>query len=153
MRTLPVLISALALFAFEAGVAQNRAFCDTKVVPDDVGISFPSEFVSFKPTSAGAKMSMQSWLIYFRQVPDLKAKAEGVVTIYLSNDSIPDSGDTLIAVKSAKVKTTWPKVLKHKFNLTQADKGKYIVGVLSDCPQDEYAANNVVSRQILANDF
>jgi len=130
------------------------ACCDTKVVPTDVGISFPSEFVTYKPTKTGAQLAMHTWLVYFLPVPDLKAKAECTVSIYLSTDTTVDSGDTLLVTKSVKgIKSFRPKIVKHKFNLTAADKGKYIVGVMSDCPQDEYDTNNKVSRQILATDF
>jgi hypothetical protein len=145
---LQLLLSVLASLALPMSANAGDIFSD------DVGVSLPSEFIKYKATKTGGKVTLAAWIIYHLDSGDLKAKADATLKFYLSADSTLDESELLLtkSVKNIKAYRPIPKSVKAKFNLTEADKGKSIYATI-ESPQDQYFDNNVVYTQILADSF
>jgi hypothetical protein len=118
----------------------------------DVGIEQFYGSQKFKAKNGSAQFLATAVVYYIHTNPDIKflkkQKADALVNIYVSNDTVLSGDDRLVYQKSANgLKVVKPKLVKFKTTLTQEDKGKYILfSVLS--PQSELDLNDVSVYQI-----
>ena len=139
---------ALMGLALAAVVSTGSA----QIITQDVGIEryFGSE--QFKAKNGGAQLSLMAVVYYWNTNPDIsfikKAKTDATVSFYISSDDQVSGDDRLVYQKAANgIKVIKSKIIKLKTTLTQEDKGKYLLGVVTS-PASEIPENDVTVFQI-----
>ena len=119
--------------------------------PNDVGAEIAGEFTKYKAKKGAAQVQVTAIATYFTPFMDAKlikkAKASGTLSFYVSKDKKLSPDDRFVTSKKLKLKAYIPRFIKVKGTLTAEDKGNYLLCV-TESPQDEYMANNVMGSWI-----
>lgn len=105
---------------------------------DDITLYIPSETLKlkYKPGAATATLQSTTLLTYYSASSEpSKAKAEGIISYYISTDGTLSIDDRFVTSKSIKLKDQKEKRIKVKFPILTEEAGKQIIAI-TDSPQD-----------------